>query len=397
MTPDSVSAENPLAAAERLLKVPLKIAFTEAATRHFIMSKKRLSRIRMGENAEEYGLEVSSITVRSFRTMLRLGYIARVEVAHPDLLSLREEIIELTRLLFQSLLDQRFGKEVLNLILRSDAVRHWNRANLANPINESALEGHTTLGIDPGRVEQDCTLFRNSLLGPMFRRIDLSRSLEKEDKVERRELCHHYLDSLPPRLWTLIAFVYGENREREFLRATEEAMDAFVRKAPISEYLALMLVELVAYVGNLNTLLFVRTRYERGVTLGQLLQNPSLRARLMGEMAKEDHQTHLIWDVGTSAAAAGPRNKLNMSIFNRSFGQGDTLAEITRKTNEGVVELNLEDFLQNSRADYLNAQLGLSYLSYLREACSQLGIYFVSSVHRLARQDLAMISCHLQV
>ena len=209
MTTDAASADSQAASADRLLKVPLKIAFTEEATRHFIMSKKRLSRIRMGENAEEYGLEVSSITARSFRTMLKLGYIARVEVAHPDLLSLREEIIELTRMLFQNLLDLRFGKELMNLFLRSEAVRQWNRANPSNPINESSLQGHATLKIDPARVEQDCNLFRNSLLGPLFRRIDLSRSLEKEDKAERRDMSRHYLDSIPQRLWALIAFVRG--------------------------------------------------------------------------------------------------------------------------------------------------------------------------------------------
>jgi hypothetical protein len=396
MASDSSQASHPAVRTDRVLRIPLKIAFTDIAVRYFLNSKKKMGKVRMAENVEEYGLKVEGISLQNLRAMLKLGYISRIEVAHPDLLSLRSEIIELTRFLCQNLLFFRFDKEVLDYVLRSNTVKQWNRSNPTNQINGVAAARLPTAGIEPHKMEQEFRLIKNYLLEPLYRQIDFSRNIEKEDKVERKDLCQQYLDSVNNATWSLIAFVYSKSREKEFLLAINEMLDNFVKKSPIAEYLALMLIELIAYIGNLNMLQFVQTRYEKNISVGQLLKNPALRMRLIGEMEKEEELTYLIWGLGYNPDTPSAKHKLNVSIFNKGFEYNKVFDQISKKAAANIVEHNLSDFMKHSGSDNINAEMGLNYLTYLKEACNDLGIYFVSSIQRLAKQDLALINCHLQ-
>jgi hypothetical protein len=396
MSADGSTASRPAVHADRVMRIPLKIAFTDIAVRYFLTNNKKLGKIRMAENVEEHGLRVEGISLQNLKAMLKLGYISRMEVSHPDLLSLRSEIIDLTKFLCQNLLFFRFDKELQDFVLRTTAIKQWNRANPTNQINEGSILKLPAAITESQKIEQEYQLIKNFILEPLFRQIEITRTIEKEDKVERKELCLRYLESVHHNTWSLISFVYSKNREKEFLLAISEMLDNFIKKSPIAEYLALMLVELIAYIGNLNMLQFVAARYEKNITVGQLLKNPALRMRLIGEMEKEDEQTFLIWGVSYNPNTPAAKHKLIVSIFNKGFGYSKVFDEISRKTSSNIVELNLHDFMQTSQSDQLNAELGLNYLSYLKDACKDLGIYFVSSIHKLAKQDLALINCHLQ-
>jgi hypothetical protein len=396
MIAEGVSAAHPIPHAERVLRIPLKIAFTEIAVRYFIMNNKKLGKIRMAENTEEHGLKVEGISLQNLKAMLKLGYISRMEVAHPDLLSMRSEIIELTKFLCQNLLFFRFDKELLDYVIKSNTIKLWNRTNPTNQINEGTIQKLPGVVSDAQKTEQEARLIKNFLLEPLFKQIDLSRSIEKEDKAERKELCLRYLENVTHNTWALISFVYSKTREKEFLLTISQMLDAFIKKSPIAEYLSLMLIELIAYIGNLNMLQFVAARYEKNISVSQLLKNPALRMRLIGEMEKEDEQTYLIWGISYNPSTPSVKHKLTVSIFNKGFGYSKVFDELSRKTTANIVELNLHDFLQNSQGEQFNTELGLNYLSYLKEACTDLGLYFVSSIHRLPKQDLALINCVLQ-
>jgi hypothetical protein len=396
MAADGIQASHSAIRTDRVLRIPLKIAFTEAAVRYFLMNKKKMGKVRMAENVEEYGLKVEGISLQNLKAMLKLGYISRIEVAHPDLLSLRSEIIELTKFLCQNLMFFRFDKELLDYVLRSNTVKQWNRANPTNQINGTSAMKLPTTGVEPHKMEQEFRLIRNFIVEPLSKQIDLSRTIEKEDKIERKELCQKYLENVHNATWSLIAFVYSKSREKEFLLSISEMLDTFIKKSPIAEYLALMLIELIAYIGNLNMLQFVQSRYEKNLSIGQLLKNPALRMRLVGEMEKEEEQTYLIWGLSYNPDTPGAKHKLNVSIFNKGFEYNKVFDQISKKTAANIVEHNLSDFMQHSQSDTINAEMGLNYLTYLKEACNDLGIYFVSSIQRLAKQDLACINCHLQ-
>jgi hypothetical protein len=396
MSADGSPASHSGSRPEQILRVPLKIAFTDVAVRYFLTNNKKLGKIRMAENVEEPGLKVEGISLSNLKAMLKLGYISRMEISHPDLLSMRSEIIEITKFLCQSLLFFRFDKELLDYVLKTSAVKQWNRANPTHQINGASTLKLPPMGNEPQKIEQEFRLIKNFILEPLFKQIDHSRNIEKEDKAERKDLCLKYVENVHHNTWSLIAFAYSKNREKEFLLSISEMLDNFIKKSPISEYLSLMLVELIAYIENLNMLQFIAARYEKNITVGQLLKNPALRLRLIGEMEKEEEQTYLIWGVGYNPNTPAAKHKLNVSIFNKGFGYSKVFDEVARKTAGNIEEANLHDFLQGSQSDQFNTELGLNYLSYLKDACKDLGIYFVSSIHKLAKQDLALVNCHLQ-
>lgn len=396
MSADGNQAPHSGTRTDQILRVPLKIAFTDIAVRYFLTNNKKLGKIRMAENVEEPGLKVEGISLSNLKAMLKLGYISRMEISHPDLLSMRSEIIEITKFLCQNLLFFRFDKELLDHVLKTNAIKQWNRTNPTHQINEASLLRLPPIGNETLKTEQEFRLIKNFILEPLFKQIDHSRNIEKEDKAERKDLCLKYMENVHHNTWSLIAFVYSKNREKEFLLSISEMLDNFIKKSPISEYLSLMLVELIAYIENLNMLQFIAARYEKNITVGQLLKNPALRLRLIGEMEKEEEQTYLIWGISYNPNTPAVKHKLNVSIFNKGFGYSKVFDEVARKTAGNIEEANLHDFLQGSQSDQFNTELGLNYLSYLRDACKDLGIYFVSSIHRLAKQDLALVNCHLQ-
>jgi hypothetical protein len=381
--------------AEKTLRLPLKLALTEVAVQYFLLRNKRLGKIRLAENTEEHGLEVKAISIRNLQTMLKLGYISLIETAHSDLLSYRSEVFDLTKLLVQALLFLRFDREIMDYALKKESFVHLRRANPSLRSDSPADIKKLLTTLESKKQEQDHQMIRNFLVTTIFKQISLSRDISKEDKEERKQLCLSYLDNLGYPAWTLIALAYTEKKDRIVLLDFAGMLRNFIRKSSVAEYLSLMLIELISYIENLNMLQFINTHYDKRLTFEQLLRSPDLRQRLVAEMEKDEERTYLTWDISYNPQSTVSRHKLTVSIFNREFGYGRVFDEINRKANVNVVEQSLHDFIRGSASPLVDAELGLNYLSYLKDACTDLGIYFVSSVHRLPKSDLAMVNCHL--
>ena len=375
------------------LTLPLKLALTAAAAEYFRARQHTLGRVQTAGGGESYGLQMESVSLPRLKAMLRRGFVSRVEVAHPDLMAYRSPLMELSKTLCTHVLLKRFTREVVAQTLGSEPVRQWKREHPSSPLDSASLFG--SAGDSPSVWEQDARMIRNSLLEPLFKQIDHARDLEREEKEERREFCNACFEDVSPSLWTLVARIHAQWRNSAFLNTIGGMLDACLRRTAIAEYLSLMLVEVVAYLQNLNMGQYVISRYHQQISRSSLMRNEALRGRILGEMVKDAAKTTVTWAVDAEARPANQRSTLTITLFNRDIIPGRMQDEFRERSGASLVAQSLSEFMRDPASEHVDIGLGLSYLSHLREVCAEHGASFTSNIHHETKGNVALISCQL--
>ena len=70
----------------------------------FIQNKKKLFRIKLADNIEEYGISLDSFAPQTIQQMILVDYISKLEIALPEFSSSKQGIMDLTKIVVFSLL-----------------------------------------------------------------------------------------------------------------------------------------------------------------------------------------------------------------------------------------------------------------------------------------------------
>ncbi|MBO4404650.1 MAG: hypothetical protein J5780_04890, partial [Treponema sp.] len=97
-----------------ILDLPLKVILTEAGASYFISNKKKLLRIRLADNIEEYGISMEQVAPMSVQNMILLDYISKIEISMPEFVTRRQEIMDLSKVVVFSILYKQFDREIFN-------------------------------------------------------------------------------------------------------------------------------------------------------------------------------------------------------------------------------------------------------------------------------------------
>ena len=112
-----------------MLDLPLKVILTEEGASHFIQNRKKLLRIKLADNVEEYGISMNTFAPQSVQRMILLDYISKIEISMPEFASSRQEVMDLSKLVVFSLLYKQFDREVFTGLTESECIRKHNRSN----------------------------------------------------------------------------------------------------------------------------------------------------------------------------------------------------------------------------------------------------------------------------
>ena len=82
-----------------LLSLPLKVILTEEGASYFIQNKKKLSRMRLADNIEEYGVSLNNFSPQTIQHMILVGYISKLEISVPEFASCRQDVLDLSKLI----------------------------------------------------------------------------------------------------------------------------------------------------------------------------------------------------------------------------------------------------------------------------------------------------------
>lgn len=227
-----------------LLNLPLKVILTQEGASHFINRKKKLLRFRLADNAEEYGVSLSTFAPLSLQSMILVDYVSKIEISMPEFVSSRQEIMDLSKLVVYSVLYKQFDREILSALLATECVRRHNRANPSQLLDEKT---HISDNILRSRMENSEKLIseaRTEILKPIYESILKDENLTPEEKNVYLLMTEKFLNRLSLFNWYIIVKFFKKEGFSEILSSIRQIIQQYMEKSKIAEYISLMVMEL---------------------------------------------------------------------------------------------------------------------------------------------------------
>ena len=359
----------------RIIGVPIRLVFTDHGVKHFTKNKQRLSRFRLSDTREEYGVRLVDFAPQTVQKMMRLDYLSKIELSVDDIVTHRRGLIDFTKLVIYGMLYRQFDTQIFESLIDTDMVRKWNRHNVKNPIDFQTNVNTSYLQRVLSRNQDGVARMKRDILEPVYRSISLSSTLIDEEKRLHRFIAERFLDGLAPLSQFLLVAHQDSPSFQTMAAEIQRNLHRYVKKTAVAEYLALMILEL----------------------LTSLKHSGEFSGREDGDGAGTDEPGtdepgRVLWKLRSHSRAPGDRGRLQIVIANRQTRYEEVKDTINDRSNQTVTKKSLNDFyLEDPEAAESN-NLGLYYLSFVHEACRKVGIHFESFVHAVPEENQTMIN-----
>jgi len=380
---------------KKILDLPMKIIFNEEGINFFLKSNKKLSKFKLADDVEQYGIFFDQFSPASVQKMMLINYVSYMEISRPEFLSKRQDVMDLSKLITYGTLYRRFDEIVFAKVLDSEVIRKWNRSNPSSIIDRKTAINDAFLQQSLEKNKSAVTALRQEILRNLIERVRDDKNLIAEEKNIQLFLAEKYLSTLRAFTW----FILVKFRESDdlflLLSDIETILTDYMVKSKLAEYLSLMTMELAAMAENSNMQNFAQQRYRGTVDL----LDPEARKMVLEEMRVRSQNVFLSWKVGgETSKGVNSRERLQVKIFNKEAGAGfaDLKRTVDDTKNQNVKQRSLMDFYkEGSDEASANTDLGLYYLSYLSEECQKVGVHFESLVNQLRENNLTVITLNL--
>ncbi|MDR1507551.1 MAG: hypothetical protein LBI67_10670 [Treponema sp.] len=376
-----------------IFELPLKFIFTEEGSSMLIRQKAKFTRIKMGDNTEEYGILLDKVTPASVQRMLMAGYISKIEVSGIETAANRAGVIDLSKLIIFSLLYGQYHHASLAGILSAEPVKRWNHTNPFSVIDEKTHFKEGSVRQYLKEHETELSEITKELLAPLNDNISRDETFLDDEKQMQTMMAEKLLSFADPLIWfVLIKFKSGPDYF-SLLRDVRLCLAGYLKKTRIAEYTALLTIELAQNIENVNILKEARVLYKnKYVKLFKILRESRFRVPVINQLRQKNNLITISWKIGGTSTSIGTRGKLQVVLYDK---------EINYREMRGSFEAtHAADITKNSLTEYYNRllengndlELGMYYLSYLGEACEKVGIKFESMVNQIPLSDVTMIT-----
>ncbi len=363
---------------KKILELPLKILFNEEGVKFFVASNKKLTKYKLGDEPEQFGILFDSFSPPSVQKMLLINYISSMEVSRPEFLSKRQDLMDLTKLITYGTLYRRFDDLVFSKTLDSEVVRQWNKANPTSIIDRKTVVSDASLLQALEKTKVASTAIKQEILRAIVAEVQANETLLPEEKNIQLFLADKFLTVLRPFTWFILV-KFKESSDFPLLLAdVESILKVFMVKSKVAEYLSLMTTELAIMLENSNIQSFSKSRYKGTLDPMAVTYDLEMRRMIVEEMRVRNQDVFLSWKV--------TRERLQVRIFNKEAGYFE-------QANKPRALL---EFYKDSPAEVEGSmELGLYYLSYLTEECQKVGVRFESVVTQVRESGLTVVTLSL--
>lgn len=375
-----------------LLNLPLKVILTQEGASHFINRKKKLLRFRLADNAEEFGVSLSTFAPLSLQSMILVDYVSKIEISLPEFGSSRQEIMDLSKLVVFSVLYKQFDREILTALLATECVRRHNRANPSQLLDEKT---HISDNVLRSRMENSEKLIneaRSEILKPIYDSILKDTNLTPEEKNVYLLMTEKFLNRLSLFNWYIIIKFFQKDGFSEILSSIRQIVQQYMEKSKIAEYISLMVMELAVNCENANMRKEAKNMY-RGIEDSEaVLFEPEIRKKIIQELEKKHELVYISWKLGGGSMSIGKQGRLQITLYNKDDEFQEFKENIQEKKSANLAKKSLIDFYREIPEGQGGTDLGLYYLSYLDEACKKVNVKFESLVNQFSSSDLTVIN-----
>lgn len=380
------------------LELPIKVLFNEEGQNFFLKNNKKLTKYKLAEEMELYGIMFETFSPASIQKLLMVNYIAYVEISRPEISSKRQEVMDLAKVLTYGTFYRRFDDIVYQKILDSDVVKNWNRKNPSNIIDRKTVIKESVLIQALEKTKSSVNSIKQELMRPIVEQIKQNDSMLPEEKNVQLFLAEKYLNNLRPINWYILVKFKDADEIVDLLNQIETTLVEFMDKAKIAEYLSFMIMELSISAENTNIKNFTKARYKGSLDPATAVFDPEIRKNLITEMSARNQNVYITFKVGSDSRSTSSRARLQVKIFNKDTGFEELKKNVEEGKGANTKQKSLLDFFNEDSAETgVNTDLGLYYLSYLSEECSRVGVHFETIVNQVQTTGLTVITLSLLI
>ena len=375
-----------------MLDLPLKVILTEEGASHFIQNRKKLLRIKLADNVEEYGISMNTFAPQSVQRMILLDYISKIEISMPEFASSRQEVMDLSKLVVFSLLYKQFDREVFTGLTESECIRKHNRSNPSQLIDERTKMSDAQLRTRMANMDSTIAKARKQILDPLWTAILENQELSTEEKNVNLLMTEKFLNRMSLLNWFIITKFYGKPGFDEILSRIRSILNNYVEKSKVAEYISVMVMELALNSENTNMRKEARIMYRGIEEVETLIYDPDIRKKIISEMQKKHELVYLSWRLGGGSSSIGKQGRLQITLYNKDDEFQEVKENIETKKSANLNKQSLIDFYRDLPDGQEGTDLGLYYLSYLDDACKKVNVKFESLVNQYSASDLTVIT-----
>ena len=365
-----------------LLNIPLKVILTDEGTSHFMSNNKKLMRIKLADNREKFGISLNNFSPISVQTMILLDYVKNIEICMPEFVSKRQEVMDLSKVVVYSLMYKQFNHELFSRLVNCECVRKYNRSNPTQILDEQTQISEKELQrLMPNRASV-IKKAKKLILDPVWKEIMANKNYSPEERNLYLLMTEKFLDRMSSISWFIVTRFAKDEGFPQIERELRTKLMEYMEKSQLAEYISLMVMELALSNENANLRKKAASMLNGVVeNYDELLRDPKERIRIINQLVKDNELVYISWQIGgNSTASVGNRGKLEITLYNKAGEFEEVKASVESAIVAGSKRKTLVDFY----SDDADQNLGLSYLSYVDEACKKDGVRFESMVNQFS-------------
>ncbi|MCL1814919.1 MAG: hypothetical protein FWG27_03735 [Treponema sp.] len=368
---------------KQFISLPLKFVFTEEGASALIRQNVKINRLKMGDQTENYGVFLEKITPDFLQRMVLMNYISKIEVSGVEPVESRSDIIELSKLIVFSILYRTYAEVSREQLLASEPVKQWNHSNPSLVIDGKTQfkEGQLQSFIE--QHPEELTEIQQDILNPIYKNIENDSSLQPDEKESRREILQGFLTASFPLSWFVLLKFYKSFEFQKLANSSRSCLVEYLKKSNIAEYSSLMLMELATNIENLNIQKEAKLLYGTShVDTKRVVLDPNLRLPVIDSLRKKNSLLTFSWKLGGTSVAIGTRGRFQVVLYDQDIHYAVTSENVAQSKTADVRRFNLSEFYNKLNKSGNDLDLGMFYLSFLDEACKNMGIKFESMVNQ---------------
>ena len=368
---------------KQFISLPLKFVFSEEGASAMFRQNIQIKRLKMGDQTEHYGVFLEKITSDFIQRMIMMDYISKIEVSGVEPVESRGEILELSKLIVLSILYRNFAEITQEKILASNPVKKWNYSNPSMVIDEKTQFKEGMLQSLMERNTEEINKIQQELIDPIDKSIEEDADLQEDEKKQRKELLREFISASYPITWFVLLKFLNTPDFLPLLRIIRHCLVEALKKINLAEYSSLMLMELAANIANLNIQKEAKQLYKaKHVDVKIVIQDPKLRLPVIESLRKKNSLLTFSWKLGGANLAIGSKGRFQIVLYDQDIHFVATRESVAQSKNADAKRFNLSEFYKKLFNSGNDLDLGIFYLSFLDEACSNMGIKFESMVNQ---------------
>jgi hypothetical protein len=375
------------------IEIPVTISLNEQAADTLVHQQKRPSTLFANEFGGELGFSCESVGPAALQSMIRRHYIGRIEVAFVDADAQSGPLVDLIKAISFGFLYMKFNTDTQETIFRSEIIRRWNRANPSKIIDRKTRFNATLVNDYLRDHDEEITLLIDTIVEPVIARLEADPQPIHPDPKAISHLCRHLAAMVAPQVWYVMQTLCGGLEDRVLVGTLQQHLYAFVQGSSMTNALASLILELLSNAAKTNLLDRARMLYGGDISMEKVLDDESMRARVIAEMAEHGEFLHLVFKTDTRGSLQEQRNRMVISLFNKE-NEFDLYQEST-SMRTSMRAGNLRTYLRHEKlgSDFRTAASG--HLAALEERCKSMNISVDTIVHNLQQLDFAIMNLTL--